>query len=99
MKSGADVESHSYSVKLGHHGVFKTRSQQLLTSAEDFGSDESGYIIPNHPASCPLTNESGNAVRSRFERNHIDVLGSLIGNRGTLTCLEVKPVKSTRQCE
>src|ERR1041384_4898425 len=97
MKSGADVESHRDSVKLGHRGVFKTRSKQLLAGAEDFGSDESGYIVHNHPTPGPLTNKPSSPVRSRFERNHINTLGSLIGDRGTLTRLEVEAIKSRRQ--
>src|SRR5690349_10381156 len=99
MKSSADVESHRYAVKPRHHDVFKTRPQQLLPSAENFWSDESGDIVHNHPTVCPLTNESRNPVRSRFERNHINTLGGLIGECGTLTRLEVEPVKSRRKSE
>src|ERR1044072_7316832 len=99
MKSRADIESHCYSVQLGHHSVFKARPQQLLAGAKDFRSDESSYIVHNHPTACSLMNESRNAVRSCFERNHIDTFGGLIGDCGTLARLEVEPVKSRRKSE
>src|SRR6185369_5640866 len=94
MKSGADIESHRDAVKLGHDGVFKARTQQLLARAEDFWSDESGYIVHNHPTACPLLNEPRNAVRSRFERHHVNTFGGLIRDCGTLTRLEVEAIKS-----
>src|ERR1700730_15296054 len=94
MKSGAHIQSHRYSVMLGHPGVFKTRPNKLLAHEEDFGSDESGYIVHDHPTACPLTNESGDSVSPRFKCNHIDTRGGLIGDCGTLARLEVEPVKS-----
>ena len=86
-------------MQLGHHHVLQARPLQLLRGSEHFRSDESGDVVDDRPRAGLTANVPGDAVRTGLERHHVHAFRRAIGDRGSLSGLEVAPGEPARQVQ
>ncbi len=115
VKRRAHIEAHRQAVQFRHHRVLEAGALELLSIPEHFRPDEAGDIVHDGPsvgriplgtvlarggpADKPTTDVTRDAVRSRFQRAHVDPLGCAVGHLRPLPGLEVQPVEAAREVE
>src|SRR4029077_7770589 len=66
---------------------------------EHLWTDEPRDVVDDRPRAGRSLNMPGDAIRAGFERHHVDVFGRAVGNRRSLSRLEVAAVERARQVE
>src|SRR5262249_47451026 len=79
--------------------VLKTGAKKLSAAAKHFRPDEPRDVVDYHPRTGLALDVTSEAIRARFERDHIDAFISAVGYSRPLPGLKIQRIEALRLIE